>query len=410
MIKRIIIGILAAGAAVAAGAQEAMTLEQCLEVAMSQNIGVAAAQMAVERAKAMQGSSFDLPATELALAQDATNGGGTDNNISIAQSFDFPTVYVQRRKHLVAQTNLERSNLEVAKNELKKEVIGNYYLLVHAAEVVKIYEHQDSIYKNFAYIAGERLKAGEAGRLEMMNADRLCKENWHELLRARAAYSGIQLVLQGLMNYHTTITPATKLDAIDNNLPAAQLNFAASPMGEVFAGKVAVSERNLSVAKQEYLPSFNFAIKNQLLIKGFNPYNISREKFDKGSFVGFEVGMSVPLVFGSRHAKANAAKGEVQIAKMEQAQAQLAANQQYQQYMVQLSQASQTMAYYNQEAHQNASELARIAQISYENGEISYVEYIQNLQAAAQTHRQHIDAINDYNQIIISLNYLQGFK
>ena len=212
------------------------------------------------------------------------------------------------------------------------------------------------------------------------------------------------------MNYHTTITPATKLDAIDNNLPAAQLNFAASPMGEVFAGKVAVSERNLSVAKQEYLPSFNFAIKNQLLIKGFNPYNISREKFDKGSFVGFEVGMSVPLVFGSRHAKANAAKGEVQIAKMEQAQAQLAANQQYQQYMVQLSQASQTMAYYNQEAHQNASELARIAQISYENGEISYVEYIQNLQAAAQTHRQHIDAINDYNQIIISLNYLQGFK
>ena len=196
MIKRIINGILAAGAAVAAGAQEAMTLEQCLEVAMSQNIGVAAAQMAVERAKAMQGSSFDLPATELTLAQDATNGGGTDNNISIAQSFDFPTVYVQRRKHLVAQTNLERSNLEVAKNELKKEVIGNYYLLVHAAEVVKIYEHQDSIYKNFAYIAAERLKAGEAGRLEMMNADRLCKENWHELLRARAAYSGIQLVLQ----------------------------------------------------------------------------------------------------------------------------------------------------------------------------------------------------------------------
>ena len=46
----------------------------------------------------------------------------------------------------------------------------------------------------------------------------------------------------------------------------------------------------------------------------------------------------------------------------------------------------------------------------YEKGEIDYVEYIQNLKTAVEIHLLYANAINDYNQTIIMLNYLQGNK
>ena len=392
-------------------AQEKLSLQQCINMALSRNLSVAASQIALDRAKALQGSSFDLPPTEFALIQDPTSGGSPDNAFSISQSFDFPTVYVQQRKYLVSQTVLEQKNLEASRNEVVKEVIGNYYLLLHAAEVVAVYEHRDSIYQRFAEIAERRLAAGETGRLELMNAQSLKKSNYNQLLRARAAYSGFQLVLQGLVNSDFPVVPSdSRLSVISADLPASSLDFSNSPAGQVAAAKISSSERNLALAKQEYLPSFNFTVKTQAFIKSFNPYNIEREKFDKGSFMGFEVGLSVPLVFGSRHAKAKAANREVELAKVESAQSQLAANQQYQQLLKQLDQATQTLAYYNEEACATASEMARIAQLEYEHGEVSYIEYMQNQQSALQVHLEHLDAINDYNQIIISLNYLQGYK
>lgn len=395
-----------------ASAQESVnTLDECIRLAMDNNLTMKSGRISIERAKDLQGTAFNIEKTGFSLSQDPTSGGSPDNSISLSQSFDFPTVYITRSKLLKAETNLERSNLEVTRNELIKEISGTYYQLLYAKENIKILQEQDSIYSKFLFLASTKFKAGETSRLEQMNAERLYNENKIELLKAEKDYQNIQLILQRWMNTELSVNPLeTELPVMAPNYPFNNFIADQTPMGRVLQSQKEVSEKNLSVVKQGYLPSFNFALKNQFLIKGFNPYDVERERFNKGNFMGFEVGVSVPLFFGEQRAKTKAAKREVEMARVQQEEVVQAMQKQYQTYINDFYKAKNSLDYYTSQGIIQADDITRISQISYEKGEIGYVEYIQNLKTAVEIHLQRANAVNEYNQTIIMLNYIQGNK
>ena len=65
----------------------------------------------------------------------------------------------------------------MSENELRREVSLAFYDLLYAQDLLHIYARQDSIYKNFNRVAEAKLRTGETGRLEKMNAIRLKQEN-----------------------------------------------------------------------------------------------------------------------------------------------------------------------------------------------------------------------------------------
>ena len=320
-------------------------------------------------------------------------------------------MYGSRRGLLKAETNLERSNLEVSRNELVREVSSLYYRLLYARENIHILQEQDSIYRKFLFLANAKLKSGESGRLEQMNAERLYNENEIELQKSGKDYQNIQFALQRWMNSGEYVEPAeASLPVLPTALPAEGFNAGQTPVAEMYANKATVSEKNLGVVKQGYLPGFNIALKNQFILKGFNPYDVDRSRYDKGSFMGFEVGVSVPLFFGEQRARTKAARREVELVRTQQEEALLAIEKEYQTYLNEYAKAKKSLDYYTQHGTRQAGEMSRISQLSYEKGEIDYVEYIQNLKSAVDIHLQYAGAINDYNQAIIMLNYIQGNK
>ena len=66
------------------------------------------------------------------------------------------------------------------------------------------------------------------------------------------------------------------------------------------------------------------------------------------------------------------------------------------------------MGYYETIGLKQAEEIIRVSQISYNLGEIGYIEYIQNLTQAFDTKLKYLAALISYNQAIILLNYLNG--
>lgn len=387
------------------------SLPECIQSAIDNNLTMKSGRISIERAKDLQGTAFNINKTSLSLSQDPTSGGSPDNSISVRQSFEFPTIYSTRRNLLKAETNLERSNLDVTRNDLIKEISSIYYQLLFAKENIKILQEQDSIYNKFLFLANAKFKSGETGNLEKMNAERLYNENKIELQKAERDYQNIQLILQRWMNTEDFIEPAEpSLFIVETNYPFKDYNPEQTPQAEVYANKETLSEKNLSVVKQGYLPSFSFALKNQLVIKGFNPYNVERDRFDKGNFMGFEVEVSVPLFFGEQRAKTKAAKREVEIARVQQEDVMLTMRKNYQTFLNEYAKAKITLDYYSVHGSKQAEDITRISQISYEKGEINYIEYIQNLKTAVEIHLQYANAINNYNQTIIMLNYLQGNK
>jgi len=387
------------------------SLQECIEMAMQNNLTMQSGKIAIAQAKELQGTAFNIDKTQLSLTQDPSSGGSPDNSLSLSQSFDFPTVYASRHSLLKAKTNLEKNNLEITRNELIRQISSIYYQLLYARENIKILQQQDTIYKKFVFLATSKFHAGETGRLEQMNAERLYNESKIALQQAEKDYQSSQFALQRWLNTNELINPSeTTLTILDNPLAVNDFNLNQNPINQVFESKKIIGEKSLNLAKQEFLPSFNFALRSQYLITSFNPYNIQRERFTDGNFMGFEVGIGIPLFFGEQRAKTRAAKREVETLKIMQEDALLSLNREYQIALNEYAKAKNALDYYQTQGNGQADEISRIAQISYEKGEIGYIEYIQNLKTAAELHLQFTYAVNNYNQSIITINYLQGNK
>ncbi len=108
-----------------------VTLQECFDLAARQNLQMQAGKKSVERAQVMQGTAWELDKTEVAFSQNPATGGESDNGFTFTQSLDFPTVYASRRNQLKAETQAEKSRLNVVSQQLKAEIANTYYQMLY---------------------------------------------------------------------------------------------------------------------------------------------------------------------------------------------------------------------------------------------------------------------------------------
>ena len=393
-----------------AGARaKVMTLEECLTAAYEHNLQLKAEQIAVEKSRLLIGTAFDIPNTGVELAQDATEGGGMDNGITISQEFDFPTIYIAKRKALKADYSVARGQLEEKKNELCGQVFSAYYTLLFSHRKVGVLECLSATYADFVNTAHVRYKEGEASRLECMNADRMKAKIDMELRQASLELNSNALNLMTLTGTEEPIEPAESdlqvlemTELTDDFIPEQTYS------GKTRELELRLSERKLSVAKQDFLPGISLSATTQMLINGFNPYNIHRERFEKGNFMGFSVGLTLPLFFGTKRANLLAARRDLEIAQMRIEEERVRLNKEYAEAKNEYLAARQALSYYEQTGLGQANEIARLAKVSYELGEIDYMEYIQNIETATAVELEYLESIERYNQSIIKLKTIKG--
>lgn len=386
-----------------------LSLSDCLKLAEGHNLSVKSAQASIGESKIMESSYLDLPQTDITLVQATTDGGGPDNGLKFSQEFDFPTVYIAKRKYLQSETELVRKQADVARNDMAMEVSSLYYSLVYQREIGSLLLSQDSIYSEFCRIAQARLDAGETSRLEVLNARRLYNENRLAIDNNKQDYTSLLLRFRNLLNVDFPVEPLEQeLSLIDAFLPADTLSFMSTPAGIVADSRLEMARRNRHLAQQGFLPKFNVGATAQLLISGFNPYNVDRTRFEKGNFMGFEVGVSVPLFFGAQKAKVKAANKAIEA---EQYRIEEESNRQLTEYRIlcdDYAAVVRTLSYYRATGLPEAREMARLSRVSYRYGEIGYEELIRNLESYYAVKKAYADAIENYNQIVIKLKHIKG--
>lgn len=385
-----------------------LSLDDCLRMAEERNLTLRSGRIAVEKAKDLQATAFSVDKTSLTLSQDPTSGGSTDNSLTISQTFEFPTIYGARRRQLKAEKQLERTRLEVTRNELDKEVTLAYYSLLYAIERKRILRKQTAIYESFLRIANAKLNAGETGNLEWMNADRLSHENEIALSNAEGDVRIAAYDLQRWLNTDSVVFPIEDSLVIVNYQPSLSFDAMATSVAQLEEQQKKVGEYSLKVARQGFLPDISLSARTQMVISGFNPYGVDRSLYDKGNFMGFEIGLSVPLFYGSQRAKVKAAKHDIAIAEAQMQSQIQTMNSLYHKAYEEYEKAKVSLEYYRTGGAAQADKIERISQMAYENGEIGYVEYVQNLQTALDIHNQYATAINNYNQTVIKLKYIKG--
>lgn len=388
---------------------EKMTLQQCFQLADRQNLALQSGRKAVEKAQVMQGTAWDLDKTEIAFSQNPASSGDTDNGLTFSQSIEFPTVYTARRGQLKAETQAEKSRLNVTSQQLRLEIANVYYAMLYQTHRLQILLQQDSVIQRYCDVAAKRYKAGEARQLEFLSADRMRNDNRLEMTKVKNEAENLQTALMALLNTTTPVVPAADNLVIPQSSPMnAAFNYQQTADAQYQKDLITALDKEVKCAKTGYAPSLSLALRSQLLIDSWDPYHINRQRFTEGNFFGFEVTVGVPLFFGATKAKVKAAQKDREMAQMTMQQEQREKERDYKQGYNRLQNAIKRMEYYSGENMAKAKDIERLSTLEYENGEISYVEYASALQEAIDMRLKQAEVVNEYNEAVLALMALNN--
>lgn len=251
------------------------------------------------------------------------------------------------------------------------------------------------------------MKAGETRQLELLSAERLQRENKMEVLAAHNELETAQLLLSRLVGSVETVEPKE-----DSLLPLdwkqASYNYSQTPDGQYSADRLKASEQAVRVAKNGFAPSLSLSLRNQLVISSWNPYDQDRSRFDGGNFMGFEVGVGIPLFYGATRAKVKAARKEREMIALEIKEQEQLRQQEYRSALSRMNAASVRYTYYNEEGRERSDKMAEQGLLEYSQGEISYLEYMNVLQESIDLRLKRASALNDYNQCVLVMEKLCG--
>lgn len=406
-LKILILGLMALlMPSMAMGQTAGLTLEALVDSALSHSPRVKAAALQIEKARALKGTAFNPPFTSVTLKQETTGGGGPENGVMFSQDFDFPTVYVGRHRLLSAKTALEQRRFAVMASEVETEITNAYWTAMYLAELLALNDSLQVRLQEFCRVASVRLEQGESSKLELINAERVAEKYRMERTALQLRYDAQLSELQRLAGCAEPFTLAreplrpVEIGTVDN------YDYFSTLAGLSNIEELRVAEREVALAKNEFLPGISIGATVQALIKSFNPYHIERLPFEKGNFMGFEVGLSVPLFFGSNSARVKASTIESRISRLNMEAEEDRAVAEVERLKAAMQTLSASLDGFRTSSLPRAHEIMRLAEVSYTLGEIDYIEYISNVETAYDVYREHLQCLDDYNHTAVALKRL----
>jgi len=178
-----------------------------------------------------------------------------------------------------------------------------------------------------------------------------------------------------------------------------------NPVVQLANQQVKIAEANHKLEKSNLFPEFSVGYFLQSITGNQEVDGVTKYYDNSPQFQGFSVGLSVPIFMGSTIKKSKAAQTNIEI---EQKNANYI-NQQFkshlEQQIEQLTTYQSLIDYYKNTAIPNADLIIKNATKSYQNGDISYVEYVQGIETATEIQTNYNEAINNFNQTIIAIQY-----
>ncbi|MBB2148862.1 CusA/CzcA family heavy metal efflux RND transporter [Pedobacter gandavensis] len=385
-----------------------LSLDSMIAMAVNNNLKLKSAKLGIDQSKVLQKSGFDPAKTEFSVTQDPTSGGGNDNSVNVTQTFSWPGLYKNQNKVLQMETTLTEKAFNYSRSEIVRDTKTAYYNYLYYIQTLKVLNFQDSIYQSFIKKAVVRHKSGETSNLELMTARNKYQEVQALKNAAQAELKIQELSIQQLLNTRNPILLASTELPLLTAIKLDSANKSLNPLLSYQQQQVAIANAKIALQKAKAMPDFTLGYSQQMVIKSFNPANIDRSYTPGTRIAGMQVGIAVPLFNGAGRAKVKAEKIAVQIAENDYQNTARELEIQYEQIFQEYLKNKQILDYYTSVGLKQAKEQLRIAQVSFDLGEIGYMEYVQNISLAIQSQITYLETLNQLNQTTIQLVFIKG--
>ena len=382
-----------------------LSMDDAVKTALANNGEIKAAELNIDKEKASILKAFNIPRPELFFEYEGIKGNLKNyesRKIGILQELEFPTSYFLRSDVQGSQVNIAKQELNRLVKNIKYGVENAYLKLQLNYSLLFIAKENLKIYNDFLFVAGKKYDAGSASNLEVLGAkvNKIKFENEIKNLESgiitakselgklmNTAYSGIEPADE--FSFKRVILSKEELlkTALENNPDLKIIRF----KKDKFSDKI-------SLSKSELLPNLSFRYYKQKI-------------GDDADFWGVEFGIGIPLWFWwEQTGNIKEADFEYKITAEEELYIKRSVENDINRVFEEYENGLRQLLFFHDEAMFEVNEIFRQAKISYEEGAIDYIEYLQALQTVYETRTQYLYSIYHYNNSIIELELLTAGK
>ncbi|MCX6255301.1 MAG: CusA/CzcA family heavy metal efflux RND transporter [Bacteroidia bacterium] len=386
-----------------------INLHDAIQTALDSNLSIKSTAFSIDVRKALKGAAVDLPKTVIDGQYGQFNSYTNDNSFAVSQSFSFPSVYVNRYRLASANIKSSEWQYKVSQLEIATQVKQVYWQYVFLSAKQELLSYQDSLYSGFLRAAELRAKSGETNRLEMITARSQSLEIKNQLYQVTADIGIYSRKLMLLLNSKSLPVPAeSNLHRIDFSFLSDSVIVAQNPSLGYVQQQVEVSKIEKRLERSQMLPDLNLGYFSQTII-GTQEVNGKHRNFGQGfRFTGFQAGLSIPLWFTPFAARSKAATISENIARTDAEYYTKSISGNYHSLLDEFGKFSSSVDYYEKQAVPEAELIIEQATLSYKAGALDYLDYVLTLNRALAIKQNYLDALNNCNQTIISIEYITG--
>ncbi len=370
-----------------------LTLAEAKAYAIAHHPLVESAELAVSAQRLSKKESFALGMTDLNYTYGQQNFPQRDPYFEINQNLGSIPAHLQRAKKASAITEFTNTQKQLTIAQLSYEVSRAYQETLFRQSQLDLIKNTYVYYERFDEKAALRFATGEISLLERTTAQTNKMALSNQLLQAEQMLSqAMQALKYWLFSEEDIILRDSLVSLNVVEAPHAESTL----MWQLQQAQVQVASQEIRVQKSQLFPELNL---------GYFVQNISDPAGPFTGLNGFKVGLSVPIWFVPNSAKIQQSKIAHQQAQIEMDRMRFEINRELQQLQSNQILLTKQLAYYEEYALQQATQLEETAQIQYDSGQASYIEYLQSLSTAMNIRLQHLETIFNYNDLILKIDY-----
>lgn len=390
-------------------AQEKIKLDEMLKMGSIQNLNLQSVKKEAEYWHQLQSHIFDPDKTQAGGEYGGINGIKNDTRFFITQGFNLPIVYQRQKQWYKSEQNAREQLANWKEAELHKEIKLVFYSLVDNLERQKLLQRLDSVYSRFQQSARLRFQSGEANILETTTAEAQLQQLKLQQQQLEANLLLSQQQLQWLLHTPALLLPDYTSVKKETDIMPDSLSVNTHPQIRYSEMLQQTAKAQTDIEKAKLLPDISIGYSNQSII-GYHSMDGITQKYYSGSnrFHSGEVTVGIPLFNGAAKARIKAGRIQEEVAGISTKASIALITHNLQQLKTNIRKEQNNLQYYENTGLQQADLIIQTAKLGFENGEISYLEWSTLMNNAISIRINYLDAVFQYNQALIELDYLNG--
>jgi len=340
-------------------------------------------------------SSFDPAKLSLRGELGNVNSSLNDSKYAAEQVFDLPQVYQAQKKLYQSIRQAYDYQIVLDQNYIQHAVEQLYIQLQFQVAKGGLLSQLDTIYLKQLAAVDARFKAGQDNGLEQINMQNWVSMHQQLMIKHQNEQHGLQKQFAILLQDSTMILPEEVLNfepkLMDTSVDAAH------PLNLFWKQKLQSAIAETNIAKSKVLPQVALGYTNQSFRMTPN---------DQNRYNSVNFGLNVPLFRSGLKQKVKASQANETVVANEKEKASIDLEMEIQKVWNHYQQTIDLYQHFQKNLLPNANKIALIANVSFKEGQISYIEWSNSMTQVQSIKMQALETLELFNLNQSTLNYL----